>query len=262
MGEYTASGGVEKTLAVHWNGASWSVVPTPNPTSYDNLHRVFGSSSTDVWAVGTAYGANGIARPLTEHWNGTKWSVVASPSLGDSYIRGGWALSPSDAWFVGEWDGPAPTYTPHQLVYHWNGTSWSSVTSPSSVNYELDGVSGAVGHRRLDRRRDLHELGTADVDRALERLELESRQQPEQDGCRIRRSLCDRHAADGPDMGSGRLQRRNADRAEPAGVVADIGWPGTQPMAVGRSQHRESLVPLRDEPYRTWPGPGVDLRAR
>jgi hypothetical protein len=143
VGDYSASGG-EKTLAIHWNGVSWSAVPTPNPTSYDNLHRVFGTSSSDVWAVGTAYNnSTDVASPLVEHWNGVSWRVVSSPSLGDSYIRGGWATSAGDAWIVGEWDGPAPNYTPHQLVYHWNGTSWSSVSSPSSANYELDGVSAS-----------------------------------------------------------------------------------------------------------------------
>jgi hypothetical protein len=141
VGNYSASGGVAKTLAVHWNGTSWSVIPTPNATSYNNLHRVFGTSSTDVWAVGTAYTTD--AAPLVEHWNGVKWSIVPSPDLGDSYIRGGWATSSHDAWFVGEWDGPAPNYTPHQLVYHWNGTSWSSVASPSSTAYELDGVAAS-----------------------------------------------------------------------------------------------------------------------
>jgi hypothetical protein len=139
VGDYTASGGVKKTLAEHWNGTGWSVIPTPNPTSYDDFHRVFGSSSTDVWAVGTVY--SGEFAPLVAHWNGVRWSVVPSPSLGDSYIRGGWATSSTDAWIVGEWDGPAPTYTVHQLVYHWNGTSWTSVSSPSSQSYELDGVA-------------------------------------------------------------------------------------------------------------------------
>jgi hypothetical protein len=93
-----------------------------------------------VWAVGTAY-IGGEPAPLTMHWNGTKWSIVPSPNLGESYIRGGWATSPSDAWIVGEWDGPPPTYTPHQLVYHWNGSSWTSVASPSNNYYELDGVA-------------------------------------------------------------------------------------------------------------------------
>jgi len=141
VGDASTAGG-ERTLIEHWNGTSWTVIPSLDASSYDNLHRVFGSSSTDVWAVGTAYNAStSAAAPLVEHWNGVKWSIVPSPALGDSYLRGGWATSPSDAWIVGEWDGPAPTYTPHQLVYHWNGSGWTSVARPAGPGYQLDGVA-------------------------------------------------------------------------------------------------------------------------
>jgi hypothetical protein len=139
VGDYLPGGGVEKPLAEHWNGTSWAVVPTPNAGHYANFHRVFGSSSTDVWAVGTAEDRPaGVSGPLTEHWNGVKWSIVPAPTLGETYLRGGWATSPSDAWIVGEWDGAGPNYTAHSLVYHWNGTTWTSVSSAPGT--ELWGV--------------------------------------------------------------------------------------------------------------------------
>jgi hypothetical protein len=140
VGDYLPGGGDEKPLAEHWNGTSWTAVATPNAGPYANFHRVFGTSSTDVWAVGTDENTStGVTDPLIEHWNGVKWSTVPAPSLGDSYLRGVWATSPSDAWVVGEWDSPAPSYTPHPLVYHWNGASWKSVSSPSGA--ELWGVT-------------------------------------------------------------------------------------------------------------------------
>ena len=140
VGTYSTANGGANTFATHFNGSSWTVVPTPNAAPYNNLHRVFGSSSTDVWAVGTAY-IGGEPAPVTLHWNGSSWKLVPSPDLGESYIRGGWASAATDAWIVGEWDGPAPNYTPHQLVYHWNGSSWKSVLSPSNAAYELYGVT-------------------------------------------------------------------------------------------------------------------------
>src|SRR3954452_23222592 len=72
------------TLAMHWNGTSWTAVPTPNPESDcedgdilwggQTLSGVSGVSPTDVWAVGS--GCYGIS-PLIEHWNGTSWSLVS-----------------------------------------------------------------------------------------------------------------------------------------------------------------------------------------
>jgi hypothetical protein len=145
VGNYGTSGGGEKTLIEHFDGTSWTVVPSPNATAYDNLHRVAGSSPTDVWAVGTAYNsATDVTAPLVEHWDGMSWKIVPSPVLGpDSYLRGVAATSPSDAWIVGEWDGPAPTYTPHTLVLRWNGSKWSSVANPSggAQDFTLSGVA-------------------------------------------------------------------------------------------------------------------------
>src|ERR1043166_3987042 len=59
-GKATASS--NDTLALHWNGTSWSAVPTPNPDAQcedgdimwagQALTGVSGVSATDVWAVG------------------------------------------------------------------------------------------------------------------------------------------------------------------------------------------------------------------
>jgi hypothetical protein len=123
-----------QTLIEHWNGSSWSVSATPNASSYDNLHRVAGSSATDVWAVGIAYqDSNSSVTPLVLHWNGSRWSQVPAPAVFEfSYLTGVWATSSADAWIVGQWNGPPPDYAPHPLVLHWNGTGWSSITSPAS----------------------------------------------------------------------------------------------------------------------------------
>ena len=69
------------TLAEHWNGTTWSVVRTVNPS----LHAVFNAgsavSSNDVWAVGY-YQPKGAYRALVEHWDGSTWKQVATPSPG------------------------------------------------------------------------------------------------------------------------------------------------------------------------------------
>ena len=47
------SGGMDKTLTEHWNGSTWTVVPSPNVAGLDNiLNGVRAESPTDIWAVG------------------------------------------------------------------------------------------------------------------------------------------------------------------------------------------------------------------
>src|SRR3712207_4370796 len=41
-----------QNLAMHWDGARWTITPTPNPhPGSDQLKKVAAVSSTDVWAV-------------------------------------------------------------------------------------------------------------------------------------------------------------------------------------------------------------------
>jgi hypothetical protein len=76
----TARGAPYQTLAEHWNGTKWSIVPTPDPvTGNDLLIQAAALSSSDVWAVGYDYGPTGGASPLLTNWDGTKWRAVPTP---------------------------------------------------------------------------------------------------------------------------------------------------------------------------------------
>jgi hypothetical protein len=59
------------TAAFHWNGKTWTAVPTPNPPAgyLDALEGVVAISPSDAWAVGTTDWSGTII----EHWNGTAW---------------------------------------------------------------------------------------------------------------------------------------------------------------------------------------------
>lgn len=63
--------GSEKTMAVHWNGTKWTIVPTRNIGEDANeLRAVAALSSDDVWAVGFgASTSNKVGRVLIEHWD-------------------------------------------------------------------------------------------------------------------------------------------------------------------------------------------------
>ncbi|MBV8311635.1 MAG: hypothetical protein JO344_14730 [Planctomycetaceae bacterium] len=116
-------------LAEHFNGTSWSVVPTatlPSGTE-GQFNSVAAVASNDVWAVGGS---------LIEHWNGTNWSIVTGaipPNTGS--LNSVTAIASNDVWAVGFANGS-------NLIEHWNGTSWSVVPSPAIRNSHLTGVSG------------------------------------------------------------------------------------------------------------------------
>jgi hypothetical protein len=149
----------ETTLILHWNGAAWSQVASPNPAGKVNfLSAVSASSSADAWAVGsTCTISTGDCVPLLLHWNGKAWARAASPApgLSDS-LEAVATISPGDAWAVGRACDPG-CYEP--LVMHWNGTKWSTSAVPSvgSGASSLRGVAATSAS-------DVWAVGTADVD--------------------------------------------------------------------------------------------------
>src|SRR6266700_2777539 len=125
---------VPQTLIEHWDGTSWSVVPSPSPGTSDNaLTAVTAVAANDIWAVGHMQpGSSGIQNAsLVEHWDGSQWLVVSSPNVGsrDNLLSGVAADSASSAWAVGTADGDVgPTTT---FILHWNGSQWAVTPSPS-----------------------------------------------------------------------------------------------------------------------------------
>jgi hypothetical protein len=59
---------------------------------------------------------------LIEHWDGTKWTQVPQSVSGfDSSLNAVAAISPTDAWAVGEQN------LNQTVIEHWNGTVWALV---------------------------------------------------------------------------------------------------------------------------------------
>ena len=133
VGTYSSNEGSGQTLTEHWDGFSWSVVSSPNPGSGSNsLNGIAAVSTSDIWAVGMAGDTNsGISQTLIEQWNGSSWSVVSSPSPGSggSYLSALAAISANDIWAVGYLYSNNPVI--QTLIEHWDGTSWSVVSSPN-----------------------------------------------------------------------------------------------------------------------------------
>lgn len=148
------------TLIEHWNGSSWTTVPSPNPGSGGNeLLGVAATSPTDAWAVGFAgvdsppnllacSGLRSGETTILEHWNGTTWTTVPSPNPGGAsglnILSGVTATSPTNAWAVGYYSHRAPNRTlcsERSLVLHWNGVRWQRLHGPRAGLVSVAAIS-------------------------------------------------------------------------------------------------------------------------
>jgi hypothetical protein len=124
--------GVAQTLALHWDGASWSVVPTPNSAGNANwLNAVSADGPSDTWAVGQHLNSGGPAGDLIEHWDGTAWSIVPGyqPGGDPPGLNGVAARSPTLVWAVGGQEGPPGSLA--TFAERWNGTKWKPAVTES-----------------------------------------------------------------------------------------------------------------------------------
>lgn len=133
-----------KTLALHWDGSAWSVVPTPNPGTYSNgLGSIAVVTADDVWAMGSFSSGAGFLT-LAEHWDGHQWTVVPTPNVASEYGASNTlgslvARSANDVWSAGTFQNEGTGHQSRTLLAHWDGASWSFVPSPSP------GASSALG---------------------------------------------------------------------------------------------------------------------
>ena len=98
---------------LHYDGSSWTATPVLPGI---RLEYIFGTSATDIYAVGHVYpaGTNYIT-----HFNGTSWSTTVSTNLN---LGKPWASSPADVWV------PASG----GVILHYDGSSWSQVATPAT----------------------------------------------------------------------------------------------------------------------------------
>jgi hypothetical protein len=141
------SSGSFQTLAEHFNGTSWGVVPAPALNAA--LSGVAGAAGNNVWAVGDQAQGSSF-NTLIEHWDGTSWAVIPSPKLPQgSALTGVTAPARDNAWAVGFAGG-----SPDALVEHWDGRAWSIAASPA-----FTGVSMSAGAISADSATDVWAVG-------------------------------------------------------------------------------------------------------
>ena len=152
---------VSANLIIRWDSTGWTTYPFANlglaSTVINDIEAI---SSNNIWAVGTCEpGGGGKAQLL--HWDGSSWTgqivhfpLPGSPWSGSTNFEAIDAISANDIWAVGS--KAEPNVRP-ALAYHYNGTSWDTVSVPPLGLYndllDVDGISAndvwAVGHYRL-----------------------------------------------------------------------------------------------------------------
>jgi len=106
-----------------FTGVGWGFVIDLEAEGYDTYWKaIMAINENDIWAVGLE----------AWHYDGLEWSKAELPvNWSSSYITDIWALSSSDIWAV--------TNDSSKPLIHYNGTSWSVVSSP--VNKALYCIS-------------------------------------------------------------------------------------------------------------------------
>jgi hypothetical protein len=146
-----ANATIVKTLALHYNGTTWTRVKTPDyGPEANSFYAVAALPDGTAWATGIYTQAGGhTGRALTEHWNKHSWTVVpaANPGAAEDMLYGVAAVSDSDVWAVGTY-GDSDGYF-HPLIEHWNGRHWTAV-GVRGLSRGADGilsvVTSAPGH--------------------------------------------------------------------------------------------------------------------
>jgi len=105
-------GPLDQTLVEHWNGARWTVVPSPNPGGASNDNDLWGVAAVapgDVWAVGGvgAFLNPQFSTPLALRWDGSSWTQtgIPAPAVGELL---GVAAEPAGAGVSGVGDTVKP----------------------------------------------------------------------------------------------------------------------------------------------------------
>ncbi|MFO0781270.1 MAG: Calx-beta domain-containing protein [Candidatus Saccharimonadales bacterium] len=127
----TISSSVFTTFTLHWNGANWAVVPSPNisPGDIGELNAVDARAANDVWAVGSD-----STTPIVLHWDGMSWAIQPAPTvdIGENILLDVLVLDQNNVWVVGE-------SASQLLAMYWNGHEWYN-TIPAQISSTYAGL--------------------------------------------------------------------------------------------------------------------------
>jgi sugar lactone lactonase YvrE len=146
VGKYTDAEETQKTLAMEWDGSSWSIVSTPN-ASGGSRNELSGVSCRPAYclAVGSFVNGGEVTKTLAMTWNGEKWSIESTPEPSGAELNqlaDVTCLSSTECIAVGTYFNSSGVQKTLILV-RLDG-SWGIVSSPSpsgALSSQLSAVS-------------------------------------------------------------------------------------------------------------------------
>jgi hypothetical protein len=158
----------QQTLIMHWNGKTWTRVPSPNAAggSASIVNSVTAVSAGNAWAVGYYIAADGTYHTLSLYWNGAHWTLVPSQFPGgDGSFLGVTASWTHNIWAVGIRNPTRCGHGPNckTLAEHWNGKRWTLIASPNPASSYLDVLWNISAVSRTD----IWAVGTTDYANTL-----------------------------------------------------------------------------------------------
>jgi hypothetical protein len=139
-----ANSGQSATLVEQWNGATWTVVPSPTPSGFawSVLDGVSCSSSTSCIAVGDTVPSSGPESMLAEGWNGIAWTMLTVPEPAGATESALTSVSCAPAaGCVAVGAATISGTTIQSLAEGWDGSTWTIESMPTLTAPELNGVS-------------------------------------------------------------------------------------------------------------------------
>jgi hypothetical protein len=142
VGDYVNSSGVDVTLAERWDGSTWAIQPTPNPSGAQSF-SVLGGVSCIAPDACEAVGVSD-AGLLAERWNGSGWSLQGVPAPAGvqfaQLVSVSCAVAACEA--VGEYQDSSGAFV--TLGERWDGAAWDAQSTPGPAlasGNSLGGVS-------------------------------------------------------------------------------------------------------------------------
>jgi len=138
----------ERALTLrHRPGEGWQVVPSPQPSRFQELVAVSARSTADVIAVGRRSEGGARSRGLLIRWDGERWRMLDAdrvPALARAWSLRDVAHGRGAVWVVGErirTIGPDPDYAWHPpIVLRRRRGAWISTPVPRVEHALLEAV--------------------------------------------------------------------------------------------------------------------------
>jgi hypothetical protein len=139
-------GGYSAEIAIHWNGATWTALAPPEPSTTTGFTSVSCAAGPFCVVIGT--NDEVTARTLIDVWNGRTWKTLApakAKGVSDLVLNSVSCTSARSCVAVGNGTGSG---TRGEVAEVWNGKSWTA-TAPiawprGATSPWVDGVSCAT----------------------------------------------------------------------------------------------------------------------